>query len=131
MDSACIVIPAIKFSPLLEKCLTHCLLIDSKNIKIEILVGIDNLPEKWIIEKYNKVTFLKFNNLNMSQKRNACVKKTNSEYIFFLDSDAYPALSWISNGILELKSNKNILSLPVDETHTSSVVEHLSPTLFP
>ena len=34
----------------------------------------------------------------MSKKRNIGVKNTKTEYIAFIDSDAYPNDNWITNG---------------------------------
>ena len=44
----------------------------------------------------------------MSEKRNRAASLSKEDYIAFIDSDAYPASSWLMNGINILKKNNKI-----------------------
>lgn len=92
-----LVIPYRK-SPYLEKVLESVYKYFS-----EIIVVGDKFNQK---EKYQNINFKEFVNLNASQARNIGAKYATKKYIFFLDSDCIPSISFL-NSIKELIISRN------------------------
>ena len=104
-----IVIPSIIVSIHLKKCIES---INNISSSISIIVVLDLYSEEVPIlkNKYNSLIFcIPKNILNISQKRNIAVKKSNTKYIAFIDSDAYPDNDWLKNSINILEQYKDIL----------------------
>ena len=99
-----IVIPAIKANDELLKCLRGINKINYSNFFVTIVLD-KNSNIKFPKYKY-KIKKLIVNKINMSKKRNIAVKKFQSKYIAFIDSDAYPNKNWLKLGIKYLKSKK-------------------------
>jgi GT2 family glycosyltransferase len=100
-----IVIPCRKYGPLLKKAINEILKQNEKNFVISII------SESKINIKNSKIKIFKVRNkLNMSAKRNAAVRKINSKYIFFMDSDAFPqSKDLLKKAINILEKNKSII----------------------
>ena len=64
-----------------------------KEIKIFLLVDFNNANNKFSSNTYIIETGL----VNVSEKRNIGIKLTKTEYIVFIDSDAYPEHPWLNN----------------------------------
>jgi len=97
-----IIIPCIKVNTLTIKCINECLIQKKVNVNIIIITDI----------KYNKkiskkIKFFVDPKMNMSQKRNLGVKHARSEFIAFIDNDAYPMKDWLINAI-RILNNKRI-----------------------
>ena len=101
-----IIIPTINCNKYLVQCV-------SKIKKISNLIKIIIISDEKIVNKnLLKYKFIKIINpkkkLTISKKRNIAVNKVKTNFIGFIDSDAYPHKDWIKNGIKILNKNKNI-----------------------
>ena len=95
-----IVIPSREKDYLLNLCINKIRAL-YKNVKI--IVILDKIQN----EKEDNIIFLKSVNRNMSAKRNLGVKNAKTEYVAFIDSDAYPQENWLENAIDFLDSHKD------------------------
>ena len=95
-----IIIPSRSIDYILEECIYQIRKIYKE---VKIILILDEINK----EVSNDITVLKSRNLNMSAKRNQGVEIATTEYIAFLDSDAYPNKGWIEEGISFLEKNKN------------------------
>jgi len=103
-----VIIPAIVFNAYLNKCIETIFSI-SNHIKIILIC--DNVSNKLQELKFkykNLKIIVPHLNINISQKRNLGAKNTETKYIAFIDSDAYPEKNWIKNSLKVLENNKNI-----------------------
>ena len=99
-----IIIPAIEINDELLNCLKGINKINSRNFFVSIILDKKN---KINLPKYKyKINKLISGKINMSKKRNIAAKKFKSEYIAFLDSDAYPNKRWLNLGIKYLMQKK-------------------------
>lgn len=57
---------------------------------VKIILVLDDDSKKHIYSNDKNISVIKSDNYNMSAKRNAGVDLANTEYIAFIDSDAYP-----------------------------------------
>ena len=92
-----IIIPSIKINDELIVCLKGINKLNYKNFIVTVVLDINNnkkLPKFKF--KINKIISGK---INMSEKRNLGARKFNSEYIAFIDSDAYPSINWLKNAV--------------------------------
>ena len=88
-----IVIPSVQLSDELIHCLIKLNNQTNKNFFVTIVLDYEN-KKKLPVLKYN-LNKLISGKKNMSYKRNLGVKKFKSNFIAFLDSDAYPHKDWI------------------------------------
>lgn len=72
---------------------------------VKIIVILDEIDEKKNRDFDENVTILKSENLNMSAKRNQGVRLAQTEYLGFIDSDAYPCENWIESAVDFLDKN--------------------------
>jgi GT2 family glycosyltransferase len=103
-NNCTIIIPSINLNKEVKACIDSCL--SQKDIKINIYLVTDKIVKKKYLP--NKVRYLCFGSINMSEKRNRAVKLCRDKYIAFIDSDAAATNDWVVNGINILKKNKNI-----------------------
>ncbi len=94
----------------LFECLDKCLKLDYTNYIIRIFP--DNKPSQRLIEykKQSRLIIKPTGPKNIPEKRNIAVKETTSEYIAFIDSDAFPDKNWLKNAV-PLFKNKKILAV--------------------
>ena len=105
-----IIIPSVKIDQLLINCIYHLLKQTHNNFMITIIVDSDNNKEKLLSlnnMKNIKIDIIKVHNSNISTKRNIGAFKSRSDYLAFIDSDAYPVKEWLTNA-LKIFKNKNI-----------------------
>ena len=102
-----IVIPSLTLSSELINCLSKFNNQKYKNFFVTIVL--DYLNKKKIPKLNYKLNILKVGKKPMSYKRNYGVKKFKSDFIAFIDSDAYAAASWLSNGSKILNKKKNFI----------------------
>ena len=96
-----IVIPSIQLSTELKYTLKKLEKINYKSFIVTIVLNKKNFKR---IPKFSfPLKILITNKMNMSAKRNLAVRKFNSKYIAFLDSDAYPNNKWLINAEKILK----------------------------
>jgi len=103
-NSCSIIIPSINLNKEVKSCIDSCL--DQSKVKIKIYL----VTDKKVKKKYlpNKVKYLYFGSINMSEKRNRAVKLCKDKFIAFIDSDAAATNCWIKSGINILRKNNNI-----------------------
>ena len=106
-----IIIPSIKIDELLIKCIQGIIVQNFKNYGLSIIVEqkdntdyLENILNRKKI-KY-KIIISKLSNI--SAKRNLGSKQFASEYLAFIDSDAYPINSWLSIGLKYFETEKII-----------------------
>ena len=104
-ESTNIIIPAIELNTELLKCLKELNKLNSYNFFVSVIF--DKKPKKKIPKFKYKLNYLVMGKINMSKKRNIAAKKFKSEYIAFLDSDAYPNKNWLKLAIKYLKQKKS------------------------
>ncbi len=103
-ESTNIIIPAIELNDELIKSLTEINKINFSNFFVSILL--DKKSKRKLPKLKYKVKKIIVGKINMSKKRNIAAKKFSSEYIAFLDSDAYPNKNWLKLAIKYLKEKK-------------------------
>ena len=97
-----IIIPTIKINKLLTEIIFRILKYFPKTA-INVVTNVTSDEFK----NYDNVNIIQTDSKNMSKKRNIGVKNTNTEYIAFIDSDAYPNDNWITNGEKLLSDNED------------------------
>ncbi|HXH18972.1 MAG TPA: glycosyltransferase [Chitinophagales bacterium] len=102
MKEVSIIVPSIEWEPFTEQCITTCAsLFPESEI---ILVLDDDAPEK---PASKNLTVLRQGGV-ISKKRNAGVKAAKTEFIAFIDSDAFPHKDWLSNALDILRTDKSV-----------------------
>ncbi len=104
-----IIIPVIKVNKLLLEVVKKCSTFHS-NLPINIVFN--KKSKDFALPK--RVKLIKTLETNISTKRNIGVRKANTRYIAFLDSDAYPERNWFKNAtkILEKDLSVGIVTGP-------------------
>lgn len=106
-----IIIPSLTLSSELINCLIKFNDQVYKNFFVTVLLDYKN-KHKIPKLKY-KLNIIVLGKKTMSYKRNYAVKKFKSDFIAFIDSDAYADKEWLSNGLnLLIKKNKEIIGGP-------------------
>jgi cellulose synthase/poly-beta-1,6-N-acetylglucosamine synthase-like glycosyltransferase len=98
-----IIIPTIKINSLLIEVVEN-ILENTPNLSIHIVT---NQNSKIFPPKKN-IKIILTGSKNMSKKRNLGVQAANTEFVGFVDSDAYPNKDWLSNGIKILEKNSEV-----------------------
>lgn len=96
-----VIIPARNIDYLLEFCIKK---IRELYPNVCMVIVLDKEDEKQK-EFGGNIKFLTSKNPNMSAKRNLGVRNTDTKYIAFIDSDAYPNENWLENAINFLENN--------------------------
>ena len=99
--SVTVIIPSRSYDFLLETCICETRKLYENVPIIIILDENSNLPKF----DFNNVKVIMSDRKNISSKRNLGVKNCDTEYIAFLDSDAYLCKNWLENAIGFLKEN--------------------------
>jgi GT2 family glycosyltransferase len=102
-----IVIPSLTVSSELINCLLKFNNQRYKNFFVTIVLDFSN--KKKIPNLNYKLNILIVGNKTMSFKRNLGVKRFKSDFIVFLDSDAYAEKNWLLNGVKILNNKKNYI----------------------
>tara|TARA_Y100000590_G_C15701273_1_gene1006871 strand:- start:959 stop:1969 length:1011 start_codon:yes stop_codon:yes gene_type:complete len=131
-ESTNIIIPAIELNDELVKSLTEINKINSSNFFVSILL--DKKSKKKLPKLKYAVKKIIVGKINMSKKRNIAAKKFKSEYIAFLDSDAYPNKKWLKLAIKYLKEKKGDVvggpGLPFPNQKYSEKISYFSKRSF-
>ena len=98
-----VIIPSRKIDFLLEKCVKE---IRNLYSDIPIVLILDEFEENNIYKNDTNILILKSENRNISSKRNLGVKHSKTEYIAFIDSDAYPSKG-VEKAVDFLDKNQN------------------------
>ena len=74
--------------------------------KIQILLMIDEINENLKLSNCTKIISTGF--VNISEKRNIGFKLSSTEFIVFIDSDAYPNHPWLDNVESVFRHNQTV-----------------------
>lgn len=126
-----VIIPSISIDNHLKNCLSK--LEKQKYKKFFVTIILDKKQK--INYKYKfKLNSLSANKSNMSKKRNLAAKKFKSDYIAFLDSDAYPNEDWlkIANSHFNLKPDEIIggPNIPFPNEKEKEIISHYCKRSF-
>jgi cellulose synthase/poly-beta-1,6-N-acetylglucosamine synthase-like glycosyltransferase len=103
MKEVSIIIPAVKWEPFTEKCITICVNLYPES---EIILVLDDIiPIKTC---FDNLTVLYGETGMISKKRNAGVRVAKSEFVAFIDSDAFPHTDWLNSAVETLLKDKTI-----------------------
>ena len=111
-DKFNIIVPSIKIDNLLIKCIQKITEQSYKNFSLTIIIEDKNKVN--FLNDYLKKKNIKFKIIttkikNISAKRNLGSKQFDSEYLVFIDSDAYPINSWLEIGLKYFTDNKILI----------------------
>jgi|TARA_B110000259_G_scaffold85847_1_gene100096 GT2 family glycosyltransferase len=114
VNDTTIIIPAIKNSPILSITLDECLKLKTNP---NIIIVTDDI-ENQVYNKYKNVEYMIVPpGMTMSKKRNIAVKKCQTKYVAFFDSDSFPATQdWIINAIICLEKDPSIYAVGGPDT---------------
>ena len=102
MDNVSIIIPSRKLDSILKNTLIE---IRKLYKDVTVILVLDDISDFDSID-INNIRIIKSESKNMSAKRNQGADCAESEYIAFIDSDAYPCIDWLENGVSFLEKNK-------------------------
>ena len=100
-----IIIPSITIDSRLIRCLNGIQKLNYKNFFVTLIL--ENKKNIYQLKKFKfiiKILVTKI--VNMSEKRNFAAKKFNSDFLAFIDSDAYPNKNWLTIALKTLKTKK-------------------------
>ncbi|MCR5261730.1 MAG: glycosyltransferase [Candidatus Gastranaerophilales bacterium] len=107
-NNTTIIIPTRTIDFLLKECISK---IRELYETVKIIVIVDEFSEDETSVFDSSITFLKSENRNMSAKRNLGVKYADTDYVAFIDSDAYPNKNWIEAGTEFLSKNADYVAV--------------------
>ena len=125
-----IIIPSIKIDKYLINCLKK--LQDQSYKKFFVTILLDHNGS---LNKYSyKINKLVTGKINMSKKRNMAAQNYKSDYIAFLDSDAYPNKKWLENANELYNKKKNDVlggpNIPFPNETKSEMLSHYCKRSF-
>lgn len=125
-----IIIPSIKVDKHLINCLNKLQNQSYKKFFVTII-----LDQNDFFNKYNfKINKIVTGKTNMSKKRNIAAQKYKSDYIVFLDSDAYPNKKWLENANKLYNNSKNDVlggpNIPFPNETKSEMMSHYCKRSF-
>jgi cellulose synthase/poly-beta-1,6-N-acetylglucosamine synthase-like glycosyltransferase len=103
MRDVTIVIPAIAWEPFTAQCIAICTELFPES---EIILVLDD--ETPVTHSFKNLMILYGQRGAISRKRNIAVKAAKTEFIAFIDSDAYPHREWLTNALQTLHTNHNV-----------------------
>ena len=128
-----VIIPAIKIEKELLYCLKKLEKIKYKNFFVTIVLDYKNFKK---LDKYSfKLRTIISGSVNMARKRNLAAKKFKSDYVAFLDSDAYPNKNWLKYADLYLSKEKILVvggpNIPFPkQTYTEMLCHYCKRSFF-
>ena len=101
-----VIIPSLNFNQDLHKTLSNLSLQNFKNFEV-IIISENNFKDK--LEGYHlNINFILNDNIfNPGEKRNLGAKKSNGDYLAFIDDDAYPSSTWLNEAFDYLQNTSN------------------------
>lgn len=125
-----IIIPSIKIDKYLLNCLNK---LQGQNYKKFFVTII--LDQNGSLNKYKyKINKLVTGKINMSKKRNMAAQNYKSDYIAFLDSDAFPNKKWLENANKLYNKKKNDIlggpNIPFPNETKSEMLSHYCKRSF-
>lgn len=118
-----IVIPSCRMDSFLMTCIEE---INKIYPLINIIIVLDESINDKNYNLPNNVKVITSTNQKISYKRNLGAESTNTKYIAFIDSDAYPKSGWLENAILFLETNKDYSAVTGPQSHppTDNFFQH-------
>jgi GT2 family glycosyltransferase len=109
-----IIIPALKNSPILDQTLRECLKLKTE---FNLIIVTDDIKNQTYGDRENVQYIVVPEGMTMSKKRNIAVKKCETRYIAFFDSDSFPAnQDWLIHAINCLKKDSKIYAVGGPDT---------------
>ncbi len=103
MKEVTIIIPAVIWEPFTEQCITTCAALFPES---EIILVLDDDTPLEI--PFENLKVLYGHRETISKKRNVAVKTATTEFVAFIDSDAYPHKDWLSSALETLRTDKSV-----------------------
>ncbi len=103
MKEVSIIIPAVKWEPFAKQCVTICASLFPQSVIILVLD--DETPLNVSVKNLNVMYGQRG---TISRKRNVAVKAAQTEFVAFIDSDAFPHKDWLGSALETLKTNKHV-----------------------
>lgn len=100
---AVIVVPSIAVDDLLIRCVTECRV---HHPDTEVIVVVDDPTDAHRVNGIARVVTSA--SRSIGAKRNQAVAVSDSRYVAFIDSDAYPAEGWLTNAVRILDSRSDL-----------------------
>jgi cellulose synthase/poly-beta-1,6-N-acetylglucosamine synthase-like glycosyltransferase len=114
VNETTIIIPALKNSPILDNTLRQCLKLKTNP---NIIIITDDIKNQTYNYKKNIEYVVVQQGMTMSKKRNIAVKKCETKYVAFFDSDSFPAnQDWLIYAIDCLKKDPKIYAVGGPDT---------------
>ena len=114
MSETTIIIPALKNSPILDQTLRECLKLKTE---FNLIIVTDDIKNQTYGDRENVQYIVVPEGMTMSKKRNIAVKKCETRYIAFFDSDSFPAnQDWLIHAINCLKKDSKIYAVGGPDT---------------
>ena len=114
MKETTIIIPALKNSPILRQTLRECLKLKTEP---NLIIVTDDIKNQTYGDRENVQYIVVPEGITMSKKRNIAVKKCETRYIAFFDSDSFPTdQDWLINAIDCLKKDPKIYAVGGPDT---------------
>lgn len=101
-----IIIPAIRFDKLTQKCVAECL---AKYPGAHIQLLLDSGEGAEPIDDRVQVSIT--GDITIAAKRNLAARQTNAQFLAFIDSDAYPDDGWLEAASKFLSANEQIVAM--------------------
>ncbi len=123
MKEVSIIIPSVKWESFTEQCVTVCATLFPQS-KIILVLDEDVL----FTIPVQHVTVLYGERGTISRKRNVAVKMAQTEFVAFIDSDAFPHKNWLNSALETLKkdSRKGMVGgpniSPLTQSHERNLV---------
>lgn len=123
MKDVSIIIPSVTFEPFTQQCVSVCATLYPE---CEIILVLDDTTP--VVTTFSNLTVLYGQTGVISKKRNTGVRAAGTEFIAFIDSDAYPHAKWLSSALETLKTDKSAGMVggpnisPVPQHHSRNLV---------
>lgn len=121
-----VVIPSITTDFRLIRCLNGLQKIKNKQFFVTLVLENNLNIQKLRRFKFKINILINKNKINMSAKRNIAVNKFKSKYIAFIDSDAYPDIRWLDNGLKLFKKGFKVFGGPNIPFSNQSYLQKIS-----
>ena len=103
MQEVTIIIPSVNWEPFTKQCIVVCAALFPES-KIILILN----DQTHIDHSFQNLTVLYGHAGTISLKRNIAVKSAKTEFIAFIDSDAYPHKDWLANALQTLKTDTSV-----------------------
>jgi len=136
MNGSCvIVIPFVSMNEYLLQCLIECQALDYPHFHIVLLPDQPvSLPPEFL---HDNISIIVTGDLTIAAKRNIAIRHfSGADYFALIDSDAYPDVNWLKNGVAYLANHPDVWAVggpnitPPDEPLLQRVVGNAQQTFL-